>query len=151
MSLQETIHCMKDLLNNILHDLEKSHGGNKAASQRVRTGTVSLEKVAKQYRKESLHSEHASQGLSKKAAAKKAVAKKPMVKKPVAKAPIAKAPIAKAPVVKKPVAKKPVAKKPVAAPKKATVIKAKSQTKAHQTKARFLSFKKPSAKLLSKA
>jgi hypothetical protein len=47
MSLKDTFKQMKDLLCNITSDLEKSENGNKAASQRVRTGTVKLEKVAK--------------------------------------------------------------------------------------------------------
>jgi len=62
MSFKETINEMKELLGNISQDLEKSENGNKAASQRVRTGTVKLEKVAKVYRKESISSERHSPG-----------------------------------------------------------------------------------------
>lgn len=57
MALKETIKRMRDLLSHIETDLVKAEGGNKAASQRVRTGTVSLEKLAKVYRKESIQSE----------------------------------------------------------------------------------------------
>ena len=103
MALKDTVKSLRDLLNGILHDLEKSDKGNKAASQRVRTGTVKLEKVAKLYRKESIKSEKQNKG-SKKPAAKKSTksAAKP-VAKTAAKKPVAKAAPAKA--VKKPVAK----------------------------------------------
>ena len=73
MALKETYKHMRDLLGHITHDLEKSEGGNKAASQRVRTGTVKLEKLAKLYRKESIKGEKATKGqrkTTKKAAAK---------------------------------------------------------------------------------
>ena len=79
MALKDTIKHMRDLLHHISHDLEKSDGGNKAASQRVRTGTVKLEKVAKLYRKESIKNEKSTKG-TKKAAPKKA---KPKAKAPV--------------------------------------------------------------------
>ena len=46
-------------------DLQKAEGGNKAASQRVRTGTVRLEKVAKLYRKESIKTEKLTKGTKK--------------------------------------------------------------------------------------
>lgn len=79
MALKETIKHMKDLLVNITHDLEKADNGNKAASQRVRTGTVKLEKVAKHYRKESIKTEKSTKGTrkpAKKAAGKKKAAPK---------------------------------------------------------------------------
>ena len=47
MALKDTVKHLRDLLNNITTDLEKAENGNKAASQRVRTGTVKLEKIAK--------------------------------------------------------------------------------------------------------
>lgn len=65
MALKETIKHMRDLLGHITTDLEKSEGGNKAASQRVRTGTVRLEKIAKLYRKESIKSEKGTKGTKK--------------------------------------------------------------------------------------
>lgn len=71
MSLKDTYKHMRDLLADITQDLLKAEGGNKAASQRVRTGTVKLEKIAKMYRKESIRSEHTSGG-SKKSAKKTA-------------------------------------------------------------------------------
>lgn len=83
MALQTTIKSMKQLLSGLSVDLEKADGGNKAASQRVRTGTVRLEKVAKLYRKESIQWEKnpaarkrkASGKTTKKAATKKATYK----------------------------------------------------------------------------
>ena len=84
MGLNDTIKRMRELLGGISVDLEKSVGGNKAASQRVRTSTIRLEKVAKNYRKESISSEKS--GGSKKSAAKKAPAKSKASSKPQAKA-----------------------------------------------------------------
>lgn len=128
MGLNDTIKRMRELLGGICVDLEKSVGGNKAASQRVRTGTIRLEKIAKNYRKESISAE--KHGGSKKQTAKKAPAKskakpakaasKPASKsaaKPAAKAqakPQAKAqPKAKAAPAKKPMMmKRPTAKLP---------------------------------------
>ena len=108
MSLKDTYKHLKDLLANITADLEKSENGNKAASQRVRTGTVKLEKVAKAYRKESISAEKKNKG----------------VKKP-AKAAKAKAPAKKAAAVKA---------KPAA--KNAAHVKAKPKAKAMQARAR---------------
>lgn len=121
MALKETFKHMKDLLSNITHDLEKAEGGNKAASQRVRTGTVKLEKLAKLYRKESIKGEKATKGTKK--PAKKAA------HKPAHKA-------APSHAHKKPAAKK-------------AAVKAKPKAKAHKSVARphALSLKKPSAKL----
>ena len=73
MALKETTKHLRDLLAHITHDLEKAEGGNKAASQRVRTGTVKLEKIAKLYRKESIKAE--KQTTSSKKPAKKAAHK----------------------------------------------------------------------------
>lgn len=92
MSIKEKFKHLKDLLTHISNDLDKAFGGNKAASQRVRTGTVKLEKVAKQYRKESIKNEKATKGSKrpakkaaktahKKAAAKPKTAHKKVVKK----------------------------------------------------------------------
>ena len=99
MSLEKVIKDMRSLLEHITEDLIKSERGNKAASQRVRTGTVRLEKVAKLYRKESIRSEKStptkrkSAGNKAKAAAKKtAAAKKPTATKKTA---TAKKPTAK--------------------------------------------------------
>ncbi len=65
MSLKDTYKQIRDLLIQITNDLDKAEGGNKAASQRVRTGTVKLEKIAKLYRKESIVSEKKNKGQKK--------------------------------------------------------------------------------------
>ena len=78
MSIKDTYKQLRDLLANITSDIEKSENGNKAASQRVRTGTVKLEKIAKLFRKESIAHEKKTKGQkkpSKSAGAKKAAAK----------------------------------------------------------------------------
>ena len=79
MSLKDTYKHLKDLLAHITADLEKSENGNKAASQRVRTGTVKLEKIAKAFRKESISSEKKNKGVKKpaKAARRKHLQKRP--------------------------------------------------------------------------
>lgn len=115
MALKDTTKHLKDLLVGISHDLEKAEGGNKAASQRVRTCTVKLEKIAKLYRKESIHSEKQTKPAkksAKKAAPKKAVATKPAAKKPAPKAKAHKA-VAKgrALSIRKPSAKLPTKKR----------------------------------------
>ena len=78
MALKETIHKMHQYLNEMSKDLEKSAQGNKAASQRVRTGTIKFSKLAKQYRKESITSERKATKPSKKIVVK---AKPPKKKK----------------------------------------------------------------------
>lgn len=133
--LDNIVKYMQNLLSGITVDLEKSTKGNKAASQRVRTGTVKLEKVAKLYRKESIKSEK-NQTKSKgkrKAAAPKA--------KPKAKAAAAK-PVAKAKTAAKAPAKK--APAPVAA-------KGKVQTKKAIVKPKAFAVKRPTAKLPSRS
>lgn len=72
MALKETVNQLQDLLECVTKDLEKGVKGNKAASQRVRTGTVKLEKIAKLYRKQSVAFEKTSKGKKVKAAAPKA-------------------------------------------------------------------------------
>ena len=57
MALNETTRRMRELLAAISVDIEKAANGNKAASQRVRTGSIRLEKTAKLYRKESISAE----------------------------------------------------------------------------------------------
>lgn len=54
MSLSETMGKLEDLLTGISRDLTKVERGNRAAAQRVRVGTLRLEKVGKQFRKESV-------------------------------------------------------------------------------------------------
>lgn len=74
MALKNTVKDVHHLLARITHDLQKAERGNKAASQRVRTGTIKLEKLAKLYRKESIAEERKSKG--KRPAKKAAPAKK---------------------------------------------------------------------------
>lgn len=124
MALKDTIKHMRDLLNNIVQDLEKSDNGNKAASQRVRTGTVKLEKIAKMYRKESIKSEKTTKGQKK--PAKKAAPKA----KATAAATASHSPASKAP------AKKAAGTAKKAAPKAKTTARP-----------RAMSVKKPTAKL----
>ncbi|MBN2479511.1 MAG: hypothetical protein JXA94_04715 [Parachlamydiales bacterium] len=66
MALKETIKTMHKLLEEITKDLRKSERNNKAASQRVRTGTIKLAKISKKYRKESVLEEKKRQSASKK-------------------------------------------------------------------------------------
>lgn len=81
MALAETIKHVRELLCALSIDLEKAAHGNKAASQRVRTGTIKLEKIAKRYRKESIASEKSgSKKVAKKAAKPKAGKAKPKAK-----------------------------------------------------------------------
>lgn len=85
MGLKDTVDHLRQLLVELIKDLDKATRGNKAASQRVRTKTIKLEKVAKTYRKESITSEKKEKGskpAKKTTAAKKApVAKKAPAKK----------------------------------------------------------------------
>lgn len=90
MGLNDTTRQMRELLSGISVDLEKAASGNKAASQRVRTGTIRLEKTAKRYRKESIEAEKSGTGPKRasKKAPQKAAAKsnKQLKAKPKAKA-----------------------------------------------------------------
>lgn len=87
MSIKDTFKNMRELLANIVSDLDKSENGNKAASQRVRTGTVKMEKLAKLFRKESISHEKKTKGQKKptksSGSAKKAGAAKVGTKAPV--------------------------------------------------------------------
>jgi Histone H1-like protein Hc1 len=65
MALKDTTKHLRELLSQITHDLEKAENLNKAASQRVRTGTVKLEKIAKLYRKESIKNDKSTKGTKK--------------------------------------------------------------------------------------
>ena len=120
MSLQSTTKELRDLLSQLTHDLEKADGGNKAASQRVRTGTVKLEKVAKRYRKDSISTEKKTKGT----------------KKPVKKASGAKP---KSQAVTK--------AKPTKAAKSAKPAPKSTKAKKTAVKARPLSIRRPSAKI----
>lgn len=71
MALKNTIKTMHSLLVSLKHNLEKAEKGNKAASQRVRTGSIKLGKIAKVYRKESVAAEKKSPVKKKKSKTKK--------------------------------------------------------------------------------
>jgi len=79
MALAETINQLNHLLTSMTKDLIKVQKGNKAASQRVRTGTIKLEKVAKVFRKESVLAEKSGK-FKKKPTVKKSL-KRPKPKK----------------------------------------------------------------------
>lgn len=145
MSLKDTYKHLKDLLANITLDLEKSENGNKAASQRVRTGTVKLEKIAKLFRKESIATEKKTKGQKKpsKTAAKKGGATK-------SKAPAKSASKAGAKAVAHKGSAKGASK--TASKSKSAVVKAKPKAKSARAsfKSRPLSVKKQTAKLPKK-
>lgn len=65
MGLKETVTRMRQLLLDINVDLEKAAQGNKAAAQRVRVSTLALEKVSKEYRKESVAAENTAMKKAK--------------------------------------------------------------------------------------
>ncbi len=73
MALKDTANHLMKLLETCMRDLHKASGGNKAAAQRVRTGTIKLEKCSKTYRKESI-------GAEKKGGTKKPAKSKPAKK-----------------------------------------------------------------------
>ncbi len=105
MALKDTSKKLGEALTQVAKDLAKAVGGNRAASQRVRTGTIKLEKLAKVFRKESV--KEAKKALPKKKASPK---KKPATKKkaePKRKVATKK----KAPAKKKTAAKKKATKK----------------------------------------
>ena len=66
MALGETSAKLEHLLNALTKDLLKVHRGNKSAAQRVRVGTIRLEKVGKQFRKESVDAERSGKFRKKK-------------------------------------------------------------------------------------
>lgn len=124
MSIKDTYKHLRELLSNVMADLEKSDNGNKAASQRVRTGTVKLEKIAKVFRKESISHEKKTKGQkkpSKSAGAKKAVAAPKGGSKAKSKSPASKS--------------------------KGASVKAKPKAKATSVRARHMSVKRATAKL----
>ena len=60
MALKDTMKRMQTLIESLAKDLKKAEKGNKAASQRVRTGSIKFAKLSKLYRKESMKSEKGS-------------------------------------------------------------------------------------------
>jgi hypothetical protein len=85
MTLKDTVKSMHTLLGTLKKDLEKAEKGNKAASQRVRTGTIKLGKISKKYRKESVAASRKGVKKPKKAAKKRKVVKKKKTAKRVCK------------------------------------------------------------------
>jgi hypothetical protein len=57
MALDETMLQLNAIVAKLVMDLGKAHRGNKSAAQRVRVSTLDLEKLGKQYRKESVAAE----------------------------------------------------------------------------------------------
>jgi hypothetical protein len=57
MTLKETMQQLDQLLTRVVKDLPKVHRGNKSAAQRIRVGTIKLERVAKLFRRESVAQE----------------------------------------------------------------------------------------------
>lgn len=57
MAFKDTINAMRQHLIELSHDLEKATAGNRAAAQRVRTGSIKFAKTAKLFRKESILAE----------------------------------------------------------------------------------------------
>lgn len=76
MALTETMNHLNHLLTSVLKDLGKVQRGNKAAAQRVRVGTIRLEKVSKVFRKESVMAEKSGKLRKKPSSAKKRKKKK---------------------------------------------------------------------------
>ncbi len=66
MALGETVGKLENLLLMLTKDLMKVGRGNKSAAQRVRVGTIQLEKVSKQFRKESVVAEKSGKFRKKK-------------------------------------------------------------------------------------
>jgi hypothetical protein len=62
MALKDTINAMKKDLGELCCNLEKAAEGNRAAAQRVRTGTIKFARIAKTYRQESVAAEKKESG-----------------------------------------------------------------------------------------
>lgn len=66
MALGETLGKLEQLVSVLSKDLSKVYKGNKSAAQRVRVGTLRLEKVGKLFRKESVTAEKSGKFRKKK-------------------------------------------------------------------------------------
>lgn len=75
MALAETVQQLNTVLTKVVMDLSKVYKGNKSAAQRVRVGTINLEKIAKRFRKESVAAEKSGK-LKRKSFQKKAKRRK---------------------------------------------------------------------------
>jgi hypothetical protein len=71
MALGETLGKLEHLVSVLSKDLSKVYKGNKSAAQRVRVGTLRLEKVGKLFRKESVTAERNGKFRKKKAKKRK--------------------------------------------------------------------------------
>lgn len=71
MSLSETMGKLEHILVCVAKDLGKVGRGNRAAAQRVRVSTIRLEKIGKQFRKESVAAEKGGKLRKKKAKKRK--------------------------------------------------------------------------------
>lgn len=71
MALGETLGKLEHLVHLLSKDLTKVYKGNKSAAQRVRVGTLQLEKVGKLFRKESVYAEKSVKRRKKKIRKKK--------------------------------------------------------------------------------
>ncbi len=122
MSLKETEAKLEEILHQLSENLVKAKKYNKAAMQRVRTGTIELTKISKIYRKESVASAKKQRG-KKKTITKSKITKRKMASKrqPIKK----KAPAKKRTVEKR---KSPV-KRTVIAKTKAVSIRRKTTRK----------------------
>lgn len=54
MSLRTTVADMRELMHEIMQNLDKSERGNRSAAQRARLCSIRFEKAAKRFRKESI-------------------------------------------------------------------------------------------------
>lgn len=145
MSLKETYKQLKDLLNQITSDLDKGEAGNKAAAQRVRTGTVKLEKIAKSYRKESIQSEKKNKGQKKTAKTASTTASAPSPSKAGTKSSANNATAKKSTAASKAGSSKPSGS--TASKTKSATVKAKAKAKATSFRPRQLAIKRATAKL----
>ena len=71
MAILDLSEDLQELLEDILEDLPKSVNGNKSAAQRIRTKTVRLAKLSKEWRKNSLDLEKKRLSRSKAKSKKK--------------------------------------------------------------------------------
>lgn len=60
MAFMDTLRDLNGLFFSLSKDLTKVEKGNKSAAQRIRVGTIQLERVARQFRKESIAVERKS-------------------------------------------------------------------------------------------
>ncbi len=71
MVLKDTMAELKEFLGAMSRDLEKAFKGNKAAAQRLRTGSIEFAKLSKVFRKESMVAERGGKRVAKRSFKKK--------------------------------------------------------------------------------